>query len=689
MRRSLQQLRICFAFAMAVAAACIAATANAADPASASAQPPSLSLDLELEPAQRSVRARAELVPASQDFQFTLHESLKITSAKAAGKALRIEAGGQDGPVRAWRIVMPSGEHALQIDYEGKLPALDKGLDHRGVLKAMPPAASAEGSFLPAGAGWYPQPAPLFSYRVHITVPGDQRPLVPGRITSETIPAAGGQSYRASFEFAEPANGIDLMVGPYVVREKTMLREDGEPLRLRTYFTRELDATPGLADAYLDDMGRYLQRYAAQIGAYPFAGFSVVASPLPTGFGMPTVAYLGSDVIRLPFIRATSLGHEVLHNWWGNGVYVASGSGNWSEGLTTFMADYATKEQESAEAAREMRLGWLRDVASVPASAQLRLSEFQSRAHGATAAVGYGKSAMVFVMLRDLIGPEQFDKGIRLFWDRYRFRHAGWADLRKAFEDASSRPLGDFFDQWLHRRGGPGLSLLAARASGNGSRLQLEFRQAMPVYRLRVPLELVYAGGRSEIRWVDVGRQRERIDIPVSAMPSSVRLDPELRLWRSLEQEQLPPILRRWFIAADPRIAIASSRTEVREAAGLLAQRLHEVPPRLVRVEGLRAEKGPVLLMGLHADIDRALAQARLPPRPQNVTGKGSAQVWTIAGADVPVAVVSAANAAALKDLQRPLPHYGAQSWLVFEGSRAQGCGVWPATGKMIPVLQP
>ncbi len=91
----------------------------------------------------------------------------------------------------------------------------------------------------------------------------------------------------------------------------------------------------------------------------------MVSSPTPTGFGMPTLTYLGVEVLRLPFIRTTSLGHEVLHNWWGNGVYPDYAQGNWSEGLTTFMADYAYKERESDEAARDMRRGWLRDFAAL------------------------------------------------------------------------------------------------------------------------------------------------------------------------------------------------------------------------------------------------------------------------------------------------------------------------------------
>jgi hypothetical protein len=32
---------------------------------------------------------------------------------------------------------------------------------------------------------------------------------------------------------------------------------------------------------------------------------------------MCSLTYLGRDILKLPFIKTTSLGHEVLHNWWG------------------------------------------------------------------------------------------------------------------------------------------------------------------------------------------------------------------------------------------------------------------------------------------------------------------------------------------------------------------------------------
>ncbi len=513
-------------------------------------------------------------------------------------------------------------------------------------------------------------------------------------------PAAAGEPYRARFVFEHPADGIDLMAGPWVVRERLASQADGRALRLRTYFPAALDAQAGLAEAYLADSQRYIERYAGQIGAYPFTEFSVVAAPLPTGFGMPTLTYIGEQVLRLPFIRASSLGHEVLHNWWGNGVLVDYARGNWSEGLTTFMADYAYKSEESAAAAREMRLGWLRDFAALPAGAHAPLADFRSRTHGAAAAVGYGKAAMVFVMLQDEIGEDAFARGIRLFWERERFRVAGWDALRAAFEESAGRSLQGFFQQWLELPGGPAPRIERARVieqAGQGARLRVVLTQPAPVHALRLPLRLV-AGDRVETRIVEFAEGRAEVELTAGFVPEGVALDPELRLWRLPEAAQLPPILRQWIVAAAPRLVVADALEEAdaagtgrggefAEAAQALAGRLFERPPAEEGLAALTAEGGPVLLVGSVPAVATALDRAGLPAQPLDMPAGGTARVWTVQREAGPaLAVIAAADPAALRALQRPLPHYGSQSWLVFDGARASARGVWQAPGRSVAV---
>ena len=117
---------------------------------------------------------------------------------------------------------------------------------------------------------------------------------------------------------------------------------------------------------------------------------------------------------------------------------------------------------------------------------------------------------MLFVMLRDAIGEDAFRRGIRAFWDEHRFRTASWGDLQAAFEKAAGRSLAPFFDQWLDRAGGPAVKIAraSAKAEAGKVRLTLTVEQSAPAYALRLPVEIVFPG-RSETRWIDIGRQRD------------------------------------------------------------------------------------------------------------------------------------------------------------------------------------
>jgi len=406
---------------------------------------------------------------------------------------------------------------------------------------------------------------------------------------------------------------------------------------------------------------------------------------LPTGFGMPSLTYLGRDVLRLPFIRATSLGHEVLHNWWGNGVRPDYARGNWSEGLTTFMADYAYREQAGAEAAREMRLAWLRDFAALGSAADRPLASFSSRTHGAEQVVGYHKAAMVFLMLRDAIGTEAFDRALRAFWREHRGGTASWDDLRAAFETASKRELGPYFAQWLDRAGAPSLRLDSATVLRDGARwrVDVELTQSAPAYRLRVPLALGFDDGTEETRWVDFEGERARFTLVAERRPKAIALDPQARVFRRLAAGEAPPILRQAMLDPATVTVLAGTTT----AGESLARRLTEHPLRLHPMTAAPPTL-PVLLVGLAPEVDRYLARHGLPRRPPELdaaAGTATAWVWTTERrGGAPLTVVAARDEAALAALARPLPHYGRQSWLVFGGSTAIARGVWPSRPQRI-----
>ena len=127
-----------------------------------------------------------------------------------------------------------------------------------------------------------------------------------------------------------------LVAGRYKV---TSTKHDG--IDIYAYFFPE---EQGLVETYINATKRYLDMYQKLLGNYPYGKFAIVENFFQTGYGMPSFTLLGSLVVKLPFIVDTSLGHEILHNWWGNSVFVDESQGNWCEGLTAYMADYYYKE---------------------------------------------------------------------------------------------------------------------------------------------------------------------------------------------------------------------------------------------------------------------------------------------------------------------------------------------------------
>jgi hypothetical protein len=162
-----------------------------------------------------------------------------------------------------------------------------------------------------------------------------------------------------------------------------------------------------------------------------------------------------------------------------------------------------------------------------------------------------------------------------------------------------------------------------------------------------------------------------------AARPSAVVLDPDFRLLRRLTPAEAPPIVRQPALDPATVVVIAGGDGQFRDAASALAGKMLDHAPREASPEAKPAS--PLLLIGSHDEVDRYLARHALPPRPASLAQRGTGQVWTarIGGGHVMLAV-SVRDAAALAALTRPLPHYGRQSWLVFDGARAVDKGVWP-----------
>ena len=647
-------------------AAAIATALLIAWPVAAAAAEPLVRHDIEaaLDPESGRLTVVDRLsVEGRDELTFRIADWLTIEQVERDGRA--IDYGHQNG---VFRVGLPdTSKQEVVVRLSGEVPALPPEPPRGRTGGAL---AGPEGSYFPAYAGWIPVTDDEWvTYRLRVEVPPGQRAVATGRLVEES---ASDEAYMAVFRSDVPSELPSLFVGPYEVSER-----QANGIRLRTYFHE--DIAP-FAEQYLETASGYLQGFAETIGAYPYDDFHIISSPLPVGLGFPNLTYIGRMIVPLPFMQGRSLAHEVLHNWWGNGVAVDYRSGNWAEGLTTYMADHAVVAEKGEEAAREMRLGWLRDYAALPASRDVPVTAFVAKRHQASQVIGYNKVAHIFHMLKQELGEQTFVDGLRLFWSRHKFSSAAWSEIQASFEAAAGRDLGGFFAQWLDRAGAPRVELIEVKTHdrGDGQRLAVTLGQAQPAYRLRLPIEIETASGT--VRHVALLEQPEQsFEFALPATPLSVRVDPSFDVFRHLLPGESPPILRDLMLSQRVNALVLSENGAFAEASRALLRRMVDPSAKLTEASGLDLPAGPSLVIGEQEGISQVLDRAGLSGIPAQFEG-ASAAAWATktTGGDT-VLLVSATSAEALSAVIRSLPHYGRQSYVVFYGNKASKVGLWEA----------
>jgi hypothetical protein len=553
-------------------------------------------------------------------------------------------------------------------------------------------AITRDGTFLGDGALWYPVPAGIPARRsISISAPAGTEAVTFGRrVSRETV----GTVTRSKWEEARPVGVLSLCAGPYLIEERGV-----NGIVIYTYFRPE---NASLAPRYLDAAAKYISFYSDLFGPYPFEKFAVVENFFPTGYGFPSFTLLGGSVIRLPFIIDTSFPHEIAHSWWGNGIEVDLREGNWCEGLVTYLADYLLKERRSAAEGREYRRQLLVDYASlVTPENDFPLSAFQSRSDPASRAIGYGKAAMLFHMVRTRIGDDAFFQALRQVSREKMYRSASWSDFIRAFSSSSGEELGPFMRQWLTRSGGPRLTLDGVRSSRDpgGWKVTGEISQSGELFRLPVPLRLDTAEAPLRER-VAVAGERTSFQIRSASAPKRLLLDPDAEIFRILAPGEIPATVNSvkgsGLVAG---VVTESCRADLESFRTFLASLSQPEAPVIREGELSRKEYAGADLVFCGAPRDRSL----LPPLPEGISLDDN-------GFSVDGNSFSAPDAMLFAVMHRPgaakgsaalfLPlsqqaaahylgkvtHYGKYSYLVFAGGANRLKGTAAATGAGVVV---
>jgi len=281
-------------------------------------------------------------------------------------------------------------------------------------------------------------------YRIEATIPANQIVAATGVTITETT--RDGWVTRQYVH--GPAREFTFMLSPRF----QVLTLDAYGTAIRSYFLPE-DADAGRAALY--QAVAAVQIYSDQFGPYPYREMTVVQAPLTfRGMEFPAMNLIGSQVYNKYRQDLENLVvHEIAHQWWYNQIGSDQTHDPWlDEGLaewTMYAYTLGRYGYYAAERLREQR--WQIPVRYAVQTGADRPIGLPVKSYGRDdyERTVYAKGALFFATLRDEIGEETFQKLLREYLNRYRWRIATPADFQALTSEIAGRDLSAFFDRWV------------------------------------------------------------------------------------------------------------------------------------------------------------------------------------------------------------------------------------------------
>ena len=513
---------------------------------------------------------------------------------------------------------------------------------------------------------WYPVPDALVTYHLSAVLP-ETFVAVAEADAIRSQSDDGNVTYW--FHFNHPLDQLHLAASSRYVVFKDSYRD----IALEAYFFKE-DADH--AATYLDHVKKYLKMYEDMLTPYPYARFAVVEHVLPAGYSMPTFTLLGQEVLRLPFIVHTSLGHEILHQWFGNSVYIDLAKGNWAEGLTTYLSDHhlAVLDNQGKEYRKQILVDY---AAYVKPDTALAVGSFYYRSDKAHSVVGYGKSAMIFHDLRKRFGDRYFFAALQEFIHGKRFAKASWSDIQTSFEKVTGRNLSAYFDRWLSGTDIPDIRVEDAALTAENGEMTIDFtlRQQSPPYPLRLPVSVYFEKG-ARIYFIEMDSPEKKVQLPVHDLPLRVIADEGYDVIRQLTPEETPPSLA--MIMGSPALTVVAAAQDrstyqpLLDALGVSHQ-VTWLSPEDADLPALKDRN--LLIAGYDSDLVKTLAgNIEIPNAGVHLNVINNPYDTSH---QILIAHVSHVDEALA--IQRKLRHYGKYAELIFTQGRVTHKQVGPA----------
>src|SRR5262245_27259295 len=512
-------------------------------------------IEAQIIPDQHMLRAGADVtfVPldATRSVVFELNGSLKVTNIEKDGKELtgfvqdNVGVGSLGPSVRVdLGQVMPANQPiTLRIRWEGALvspeggPLATKRLAYVG----------NEGSYLMYASRWVPFhdcAADRATSDITFIVPSGLQ--VAGTsddpVVGQPAPKEGAVRYR--FVHRQPVLIGNFAAGLYINKN----------LRYANY-DLQLYAMPGSEkrlEVFAELTGRVLEFYTKHYGK-PLFGNRLVVVQIDDesldSYSGPGIIYLSTKMFDASRpVPEEKIEREIAYQWWGQTVGLKSFDDAWlSQGLaewsgfayreTTLSAgglDSAQREQQE----RALTFEQTASIARAPSALDDQSAAYQS--------IVFYKGSMVFRMLRETLGKENFDRLLRSFIDTYRGKNASIDDFEKLTNKVAGESMRYFFAQWVEGTGVPEFTVdyQIIRTRAGKFRARGTVKQNLEALHMPVELQL-RAEGDNQQKIIRIDGRSEDFDFESNGQPLEVLVDPNNKILRMSDDLRVSIIARR------------------------------------------------------------------------------------------------------------------------------------------------
>ncbi len=360
----------------------------------------------------------------------------------------------------------PNDTLIIDIDFEVKIPLLSSRMGHSysdfALSQWFPKPAVFDQK------GWHAFPylnqgefySEFGSYNVKITVPEAYQVAATGNLKQ-----VQSEEHKKTYEFAEDSiHDFAWFAGTNwtISKDSVQLPHSGRWVQIECYYNAN-HTRWNKAHLYVKDAIYY---YSLWLGDYPYATCKVVEGLNSSNGGMeyPTITTIEPEITDSLALETVII-HEVGHNWFYGILASNEREFPWmDEGLnsayefryleTKYPKLFVATEGYFQDFINEMDHGnrVYSDIVikrNIDQSGHLHSSQYSNINYGS---IVYKKNADIFNYLRSYLGDIEFDRIMKIYFEKWKFKHPQPEDLYQIFETESHKPIDWAFEDLLQTR---------------------------------------------------------------------------------------------------------------------------------------------------------------------------------------------------------------------------------------------